>query len=172
MPLHKKFLINLVALTLALLIGGPSSAILPGGCVKQGEPEQESRGPDYTASGEQASGYLTWQWVPSSWPDEKNASLFENTPVILETYLPYPNPHSTPLVFVAVDESADFLLEIRDSEDKIIDAFVFTEVEPGFYRFSCERMLPAMNPATVALWWDGSEQGRLVVPEKFLMPAN
>jgi hypothetical protein len=129
---------------------------------------QEAPNHDYTAEGQRAPAYLDEEWVPSTWPEKDAGTLFEKSPVALYSYLPYPNPHSHPMVFVGVGTTADFSLETRDQAGKTIDMFHFSGVAPGFYKFTCSRMLPSTAMMTVILWRDGTETGRATVQEKVL----
>jgi hypothetical protein len=136
------------------------------------ESPRETPGYDYTTAGECAPGYLNEEWVPSTWPEEDAKALFERIPVVLNSYLPYPNPYSHPMAFVGVGRTTDFRLVTRDRSGKIIDTFGFTGVAPGFYKFTCGRMLPSTEMVTVVLWWDEKERGRTEVQEKVLVSVK
>ena len=137
-----------------------------------GDQAQEGPGHDYTAEGKRASAYLDEEWVPSSWPDENIAAHFAESPVALFSYLPYPNPHSHPMQFVGVGRKIDFRLETWERSGEVIDTFDFTEVAPGFYKFTCGRMLPSTAMVTVVLLWDEEERGRATVQEKVLVAVD
>lgn len=136
-----------------------------------GDQGQEPPDSDYTAEGKRAPAYLDEELVPSTWP-EISRTRFEKTPVVLDSYLPYPNPYSHPMVFVGVGRKADFRLETWDGAGKIIDSFIFTGVEPGFYKFTCSRMLPSTEMVTVVLWWGETERGRSTVQERVIAAVD
>ena len=147
--------------------------LVPGLAVAGPDPAaQEPPVHDYTAEGQRAPAYLDEEWVPSTWPEKDAGTLFEKSPVALFSYLPYPNPYSHPMVFVGVGAKADFRLVTKDPAGKTIDTFIFSGVEPGFYEFTCSRMLPSNAMVTVVLYWDGTERGRATVQEKVLVAVE
>jgi hypothetical protein len=137
-----------------------------------GDQVQEPANHDYTAEGKRAPAYLDEEWVPSTWPEKDAGTLLEKSPVALYSYLPYPNPHSHPRLFVGVGSKADFRLETKDPAGKTIDIFLFSGVAPGFYKFTAGRMLPSTTMVTVTLEWDGTERGRATVQEKVLVAVE
>ena len=61
-----------------------------------GDQPQEVSGHDYTAEGKRAPAYLDEEWVPSTWPDEDFRTRFEESPVALSPFLPYPKRLTCP----------------------------------------------------------------------------
>lgn len=169
---RKKNMIDLAAVVVVLVIAVPSLAVNPGDGVQPPEATTEKDSSGYTAPGKFGDGYLTEEMIPGAYQNKETENTFENCPVILKSYLPYPNPYSHLMAYVAVVRQANFRLEVRDGSEKIINAFTFTGIEAGFYRFTCDRTLPSTELAVVFLKWNGIDVGRMVVREKFLNPGN
>ena len=145
----------LLALIFTLGAASAAFAFLKGGCVRREESGPVPVSKSYTERGRRGAGFLSPETPHPEWWEqqlEQRNGLFS---VSLAPQLPYPNPHSEPVVVVVVEQRADFRIELARTSGRAIDEFDFRDVVPGFYRFTFDLPPRISQKAVVTLLVDG-----------------
>lgn len=154
----RTFLVS--SLAMAVCCVGDSSAVLPGGCVQQGEQAEAPVLAVHIAQGISVEGALHELQTlapPGEAPYERPFTTF---PVLLGTPHPYPLPFSQPVVMVTVGRTTDFGIDVTALGGGLIEKFEFVDVGPGVYVFSFEQPIWPSEDAVVDLLHRGSLVGR------------
>ncbi len=145
----------LLALIFTLSATNTAFGFLKGGCVRREESGPVPTSRSYTERGRRGAGFLSPETpLPGWWQRqlERRNGLFS---VSLAPQLPYPNPHSEPVVVVVVEQRADFRIELARTSGTAIDEFDFRDIEPGVYRFTFDPLPRTNQKAVVTLLVNG-----------------
>ncbi len=81
--------------------------------------------------------------------------------MFLREYPWYPNPFSSPQVFVGVTETSDFVLEMLHLGGEVVEAFAFQDIAPGAYHFTFTEAASQTKRRVVRLMLEGEDAGRI-----------
>lgn len=145
----------LILISLTIFSASGSLAILPGAPDQTSETDQTEPIKIYLIEGKTTKGRLTEIIPPALYRPPVPDHRFQIFPVILDPYLPYPNPYSHPIIVITVGRDANFTIDVHDPLSNWMDKFEFVNIEEGLYLFTLYQPVQVGDFLFVTLRHDG-----------------
>ena len=152
-----KFVILFVLL---LLVFGQAEGTI--NKIRPTKTEESSQRSQYSVIGGSLEGRLVaYPYLPPGWEfPTKEQGGGENV-VSLRRYLWFPNPLSSPEVFVVVREPSSFQLVLLDEAGRLMEELEFRGIDTGVYVFTLKEPKLPVSPCSIRLMLDGVPAGEV-----------